>query len=62
MKIILCVHRWGLVGEDEEWKVLYEMDSPPASDTLEIPNLIPLLSTGEPFTPFLNEKTTFPST
>uniref|UniRef100_A0A672KAV3 Protein sidekick-1-like n=1 Tax=Sinocyclocheilus grahami TaxID=75366 RepID=A0A672KAV3_SINGR len=31
----------GTVGEDEEWKVLYEMDSPPASDTLEIPNLIP---------------------
>uniref|UniRef100_A0A672MZD8 Sidekick cell adhesion molecule 1 n=1 Tax=Sinocyclocheilus grahami TaxID=75366 RepID=A0A672MZD8_SINGR len=31
----------GTVGEDEEWKVLYEIDSPPASDTLEIPNLIP---------------------
>uniref|UniRef100_A0A673G3M5 Protein sidekick-1-like n=1 Tax=Sinocyclocheilus rhinocerous TaxID=307959 RepID=A0A673G3M5_9TELE len=31
----------GTVGEDEEWKVLYEMDSPPASDTLEIPSLIP---------------------
>uniref|UniRef100_A0A671KTN5 Protein sidekick-1-like n=1 Tax=Sinocyclocheilus anshuiensis TaxID=1608454 RepID=A0A671KTN5_9TELE len=31
----------GTVGEDEEWKVLYEMDSPPASDTLEIPNIIP---------------------
>uniref|UniRef100_A0A8C1XK23 Sidekick cell adhesion molecule 1b n=1 Tax=Cyprinus carpio TaxID=7962 RepID=A0A8C1XK23_CYPCA len=29
------------VGEDEEWKVLYEIDNPPASDTLEIPNLIP---------------------
>ncbi|XP_056317966.1 protein sidekick-1 [Danio aesculapii] len=34
----------GIVGEEEkkeEWKVLYERDSPPASDTLEIPNLIP---------------------
>ncbi|XP_067259435.1 protein sidekick-1 [Chanodichthys erythropterus] len=31
----------GNVGEEEEWKVLYERDSPPASDTLEIPNLFP---------------------
>ncbi|XP_052447789.1 protein sidekick-1-like [Carassius gibelio] len=31
----------GTVGEDEEWKLLHEIDSPPASDTLEIPNLIP---------------------
>uniref|UniRef100_A0A8C1W930 Sidekick cell adhesion molecule 1b n=1 Tax=Cyprinus carpio TaxID=7962 RepID=A0A8C1W930_CYPCA len=31
----------GTVGEDEEWKVLYELNSPPAADTLEIPNLIP---------------------
>ncbi|KAG1927730.1 protein sidekick-2, partial [Pimephales promelas] len=31
----------GTVGEEEEWKVLFEKDHPPASDTLEIPNLIP---------------------
>ncbi|KAK7162105.1 hypothetical protein R3I94_004680 [Phoxinus phoxinus] len=31
----------GTVGEEEEWKVLLEKDRPPASDTLEIPNLIP---------------------
>ncbi|XDV14672.1 hypothetical protein PO909_014885, partial [Leuciscus waleckii] len=35
----------GTVGEEEEeegeWKVLFEKDRPPASDTLEIPNLIP---------------------
>ncbi len=52
----------GTVGEDEEWRVLYEMDRPPVSDTLEIPNLIPFTQYRWAFHSFPERKTTFPST